>query len=116
MNVLSAAAAAASIQDTAHVAKQRDVTRAALESTARTFSDLGFTATDSQANFLLVDVRRPAKDFRAACEKLGVMVGRDFPPLTNYARISIGTTEEMRIANDVFRKVLGAPASTAANR
>ena len=43
------------------------------------------------------------------------MIGRDFPPLTNWARISIGTAEEMRLANDVFKKVLGA-AQTAASR
>ena len=41
------------------------------------------------------------------------MIGRDFPPLTNWARISIGTAEEMRLANDVFKKVLGAAQTTA---
>jgi len=58
-------------------------------------------------------VKRPAKEFRDACERMGVTIGRDFPPLTNWARISIGTTEEMRVANDVFKKVLGAAQSTA---
>jgi histidinol-phosphate aminotransferase len=116
MNVLSAAAAAASIQDTAHVAKQRDQIRASLEATMKTFKDAGCRVSDSQANFLLADVKRPAKEFRQACERMGVFVGRDFPPLTNWARISIGTTDEMRVANDVFRKVLTSATSTAANR
>ena len=44
---------------------------------------------------------------------MGVLIGRDFPPLTNWARISIGTADEMRVANDVFKKVLAAPAATA---
>jgi histidinol-phosphate/aromatic aminotransferase/cobyric acid decarboxylase-like protein len=44
---------------------------------------------------------------------MGVMIGRDFPPLTNWARISIGTSDEMRVANDVFKKVLAAPQTTA---
>jgi histidinol-phosphate aminotransferase len=116
LNVLSAAAATASIQDTSNVTKQRDQIRASLESTMKTFKDAGYRVSDSQANFILADVKRPAKDFRQACERMGVHVGRDFPPLTNWARISIGTTEEMRVANEVFRKVLTAPATTALNR
>jgi len=116
LNVLSAAAAAASIQDTAHIAKQRDQIRTSLESTARTFKEAGCTVSDSQANFILVDVKRPAKEFRQACERMGVFVGRDFPPLTNWARVSIGTADEMRVANDVFKKVLAAPTSTTASR
>jgi histidinol-phosphate aminotransferase len=116
LNILSAAAATASIQDTAHVAKQRDQIRASLESTMKTIKETGYRVSDSQANFLFADVKRPAKDFRQSCERMGVHVGRDFPPLTNWARISIGTADEMRVANDVFKKVLTAPATTALNR
>ena len=114
LNVVSAAAAGASIQDTAHIAKQRDQIRATLETTVRTFKDAGCRVSDSQANFIFVDVKRPAKEFREACERMGgVLIGRDFPPLTNWARVSIGTADEMRVANDVFKKVLAAPAATA---
>ena len=113
LNVLSAAAAGASIQDTAHIAKQREQIRATLETTVQTFKEAGCRVSDSQANFILVDVKRPAKEFREACERMGVLIGRDFPPLTNWARVSIGTADEMRVANDVFKKVLAAPAATA---
>ena len=113
LNVVSAAAAGASMQDTAYIAKQRDQIRATLETTVRTFKEAGCRVTDSQANFILVDVKRPAKEFREACERMGVLIGRDFPPLTNWARVSIGTADEMRVANDVFKKVLAAPAATA---
>jgi len=113
-NVVSLAAAAASIRDTAHIAKQRDQIRTSLEATVRAFADVGCKASDSQGNFILVDVKRPAKEFREACEKMGVAVGRDFPPLTNYARITIGTADEMRVANEVFKKVLSTARGTTA--
>src|SRR5262245_22468647 len=113
LNVLSAADAPASIQDAAHIAQQRDQNRTTLETTVRTFKDAGCRVSDSQANFILADVKRPAKEFRDACERMGVTIGRDFPPLTNWARISNGTAEEMRVANDVFKKVLGAAQTTA---
>jgi histidinol-phosphate/aromatic aminotransferase/cobyric acid decarboxylase-like protein len=44
-----------------------------------------------------------------------VLVARDFPPFEKtHCRISIGTMEEMKKAVEVFGKVLGAPAATAA--
>ena len=56
---------------------------------------------------------RPAKDFREACAKQGVMVGRDFPPFEKtHARISIGTMDEMQKAAEVFRSVLRPVTST----
>jgi histidinol-phosphate aminotransferase len=116
MNLLSMAAAAASIQDSAHIAKQRDTIRKSLEETMQVFKDAGCRVADSQANFLLADVKRPTKEFRDACEKQGVMIGRDFPPLATWARISIGTTEEMKTANEVFRKILAGGKTTTASR
>ena len=116
MNLLSMAAAAASIQDSAHIAKQRDTIRKSLEETMQVFKDAGCRVADSQANFLLADVKRPTKEFRDACEKQGVMIGRDFPPLATWARISIGTTEEMKTANEVFRKILAGGKTTTAIR
>ncbi|HMD36089.1 MAG TPA: aminotransferase class I/II-fold pyridoxal phosphate-dependent enzyme [Vicinamibacterales bacterium] len=116
MNVISMAAASASIQDSAHIAKQRDTIRKSLEETMQVFKDAGCRVADSQANFLLADVKRPTKEFRDACEKQGVIIGRDFPPLATWARVSIGTTEEMRIANEVFRKILAGGKTTTASR
>jgi histidinol-phosphate/aromatic aminotransferase/cobyric acid decarboxylase-like protein len=56
-----------------------------------------------------------AAAFRDACAKDGIMVGRDFPPLEKqWARISIGTMDEMQKATDTFRKVL-RPATTTAS-
>jgi len=116
VNVLSAAAARASIQDTAHIAKMRDQIRASLEATVQTFKDAGCQASDSQGNFVFVDVKRPAKVFRDACERMGVIIGRDFPPLTNWARITIGTVDEMKVANEVFKKALAEKPQTTASR
>jgi histidinol-phosphate/aromatic aminotransferase/cobyric acid decarboxylase-like protein len=75
---------------------------------------MGAKPSESQGNFLFVDIGRPAKDFREACAKSGVMVGRDFPPFEKtHCRISIGTMAEMEKATDVFRAVLKTPMTTA---
>jgi histidinol-phosphate/aromatic aminotransferase/cobyric acid decarboxylase-like protein len=78
---------------------------------------MGAKPADSQGNFLFADIGMPAKDFRDASAKQGVMVGRDFPPFEKrHCRISIGTMDEMKRATDVFRDVMksmmSAPAGT----
>jgi histidinol-phosphate aminotransferase len=83
--------------------------------TAKWFSDRGFTPTDSQTNFLFIDIKRPSKGFREACAKDGVLIGRDFPPYDQTrARISVGTMAEMQRAVKVFDKVLATPAKATA--
>ena len=55
-----------------------------------------------------------AKAFREGCAKHKVTVGRDFPPYEKeYARISLGTMDEMKRATEVFREVLGISATDA---
>jgi histidinol-phosphate aminotransferase len=116
ISTFGVAAAIASLNDPAHIDEERARNTAVRAFTIKALEDLGCKPTDSQANFLFVDVHRPAKDFREACAKSGVMVGRDFPPFEKtHARISIGTMEEMQKATDVFRNVL-RPATTSAGR
>jgi histidinol-phosphate/aromatic aminotransferase/cobyric acid decarboxylase-like protein len=55
----------------------------------------------------MVDLERDSRPFRESCARAGVVVGRPFPPLNNYVRISIGTMEEMQRAGDQFRRILG---------
>jgi histidinol-phosphate aminotransferase len=82
--------------------------------TVKAFADMGITGTDSQTNFLFMDIKRPAAGFRDACRAAGVLVGRDFPPYEKtHCRISIGTMAEMQKAVDVFKKVLGSPTTTS---
>lgn len=113
ISVFGVAAALAALEDPAYLEGERRRNTEVRGFTMKVLEDLGCKCTASEANFLFVDVRRPAKDFRDACAKHGVSVGRDFPPFEKtHARISIGTMEEMKKAADVFRGVL-KPATVA---
>jgi histidinol-phosphate aminotransferase len=115
VSVFGVAAAVVSLGDARHIDEERARNTAVRTFTVRALEAMGCKATDSQTNFLFVDIGRPAKDFRDACAKSGVMVGRDFPPFEQtHARISIGTMAEMQKATEVFRTVLRASTSTAA--
>jgi histidinol-phosphate aminotransferase len=106
LNQLGVAAAIATLGDRDHVDRERALNRATREWTIRELTKLGYAPAESQANFVMVDLRRDAKPFRDACRTQGVLIGRAFPPLDTYARISIGTADEMRNAFDVFKRVL----------
>jgi histidinol-phosphate aminotransferase len=106
-NSLAVAAAVASLDDPAHIEAERGRNREAREFATQFFRDRGFKVMDSQANFLFVDIGRPAKEFKEACARRGVLVGRAFPPLEKtHARVSIGTIEEMQRAGEVIAGVL----------
>jgi histidinol-phosphate aminotransferase len=113
MSVMSRAAAA-SLEDTAHLARQIALNREVRATTVGAFTAKGFRVAPSDANFLFVDIGRDARAFQDACRQENVMVGRAFPPLLTWARISIGTKDEMEKAIPVFMKVLSQPATQTA--
>ncbi|MBA3641059.1 MAG: histidinol-phosphate aminotransferase family protein [Acidobacteriota bacterium] len=113
ISVFGVAAALAALGDPAHIEAEQKRNTEVLRFTQKVLEDLDGKCTASQGNFLFVDLKRPAKDFRDACAKHGVMVGRDFPPFEKtHSRISIGTMQEMTKAAEVFRTVL-EPTTTA---
>jgi histidinol-phosphate aminotransferase len=117
VGVFSIAAALAALDDAKHIEVERARNTEVRTFTVKALEDLGCKATASQTNFLFVDIARPASEFRDACVKQGVIVGRDFPPFEKtHARISLGTMEEMKKAVTVFRSVLQPVTTTARNQ
>ncbi|MBW8867170.1 MAG: histidinol-phosphate aminotransferase family protein [Acidobacteria bacterium] len=117
VNTFGVAAAVASLKDPQHIKDESARNKTVRDFTTKFFADLGYTSTDSQTNFIFTDIGKTmtAAQFRDACAAKGVMVGRDFPPLEKqWARISLGTMEEMQKATDVFRSVL-KPATTTSS-
>jgi histidinol-phosphate aminotransferase len=112
VNTLTAAAAIAAHNDTAHWEAERRENARVRDYTWNAFREMGYDAPRSNTNFLFVHTRRPVAEFREACAKYKVKVGvLDFPPMEKtHCRISIGTWDEMQRAMEIFRRVLGAAA------
>jgi histidinol-phosphate aminotransferase len=113
VNQLAIAAAGAAIVDTAHIAAEQKKNAEARAITRKFFEKAGYTVHAAEANFMMIDVRRDAKAFKMECVKHNVAIGRQFPALPNYARVSIGTMPEMQKALAVFRTVLANTVSTS---
>ena len=115
LNVLAIHAAIAAIQqDASVIAAERARNQAVRDFTMNWFATRGMKPAASQANFMFVQLGRPAKEFRDACRKRGVAVARDFPPLEKtHCRLSFGTLDEMKRAVSVFGDVLAKRSSAA---
>ncbi|MBV8629717.1 MAG: histidinol-phosphate aminotransferase family protein [Silvibacterium sp.] len=51
---------------------------------------------DSHANFVMMNTYHPAEDVIEHFRKNGVLIGRSFPAMNTYIRVSLGRPEEMR--------------------
>ena len=119
VNTFGVAAAVASLKDPQHIKEESARNKAVRDFTVKALADLGYKSTDSQTNFIFTDIGKTmtAAQFRDQCAAKGVMVGRDFPPLEKqWARISLGTMDEMQKATEVFRSVLKPATSTTAGK
>ena len=67
----------------------------------------GIEYLDSQTNFIFINTGIDIKKFQPAMEKHKVLVGRPFPPYTDWCRLSIAKPEEMESFNKGFNKELG---------
>jgi len=115
LNVLAMHAGLAAIQqDASFITAERARNKEVRDFTMKWFADRNMKPTDSQANFMFVNIGRPAKAFREACKAKGVLVARDFPPFEKtHCRISYGTMDEMKKAVAVFGEVLTKKATAA---
>jgi len=103
---LTLVAAAATVGDTQHIAVEQRRNRATRAYTRKFFEDAGYKVAQCEANFMMVDIKRDAKEFKQTCLKQSVAVGRQFLSLPTHVRVSVGTMEEMRKALRVFKTVL----------
>jgi histidinol-phosphate aminotransferase len=115
LNVPGLIAGVTSIKDQARLEAERARNTEARKYTIDWFAARGHESTDSQCNFIFVNLKRPCRGFREACRKEGVLVARDFPPYEkSHCRISIGTLEQMKQATEVFARALAASPGKAA--
>jgi histidinol-phosphate aminotransferase len=105
---LTLVAAVAALEDKAGVAAEVRRNAEVRAFTRKFFSDIGCQMSAGDANFMMVDVKRNAAEFKSQCLRRGVAVGRGFAALPNHSRITFGTMNEMRKAVSLFRELLVA--------
>jgi histidinol-phosphate aminotransferase len=103
---LSLVAATTAVADAQHIAAEQRRNRIVRARTRTFFESAGYQVARSDANFMMVDIRRDAKQFKMDALKHNVAVGRQFPSFPTWVRVSVGTMAEMKKAMGVFGTLL----------
>ena len=106
LNIIGLRAAIASYKDKRFQNFSIDMNNKAKKVVAEYLDTKGIQYLDSQTNFMFIKTDIEISDFQPAMEKHGVLVGRPFPPFTNWCRLSMAKPEEMQKFNEGFGKVL----------
>jgi histidinol-phosphate aminotransferase len=105
VNVMAKWAAVASMEDTDAYDFVRNTTLRLRDETVGNLAGLDYECIPSETNFFMLDCRTPIAPIRRAFRERGVAVGRDFPPMLNHLRVSIGTADEMDRFMNAFEDI-----------
>jgi histidinol-phosphate aminotransferase len=103
---LTLAASAGSLMDRDYVETVRSKVVAEREKWHRLFDTLKLRYSDSRGNFVFFETGRPQQEIARALRGKGIEIGRGFPPLDHWTRISIGLPEENTLARTAVSKLL----------
>jgi histidinol-phosphate aminotransferase len=106
----------AALRDTEAQARCKAVTLQLRKQTTAELTGLGYTVLPSEANFFMVHLRRPAKTVIGEFRQRGILVGRPFPPMDDYLRVSVGNADEMARFLAAFKEILPVSGSTATTK
>jgi|tagenome__1003787_1003787.scaffolds.fasta_scaffold20988556_6 histidinol-phosphate aminotransferase len=96
----------AALTDTETQAKVKRLTVDLRKRTTAELQSLGYAVIPSEANFFMVNLRRPVPPVIEEFKKKGVLVGRPFPPLMEHLRVSVGTADEMSRFLTAFKEIV----------
>ena len=106
VNIMALAAASASLDDPDHVTNRQRLNMEAKTFTVGELEKLGYATIPSQANFIMIDCKRPVVPLIEAMKQRKVHVGRLFPALPNHMRLTIGKKTEMESFVSAFKQVI----------
>lgn len=105
-NVLAIEAAREALRDDEFYKFSLQKNTEAKQHVYKTLDGLGLSYIPSHTNFVFFKTGRPIRDIISSMERENVLIGRPFPPMMNWARISTGTMEEMRVFSAALEKVM----------
>jgi histidinol-phosphate aminotransferase len=107
------AAALASLAEPDHVSRQRSINRETRDWLCRELERDGRPYIPSHTNFLMVDVGGDVQPLIDSFRARRILVGRKFPSLPQWLRVSMGTRREMEAFVDALRAIAPARAARA---
>jgi histidinol-phosphate aminotransferase len=106
MPVTAVAAAAASIKDPGLVPERKRLNASVRQETFQWLDRNGYSYTPSESNCFLLETKRSGKEVMDAMAQRNVFIGRIWPVMPTWVRITVGTHEEMQQFQAAFQKVM----------
>ena len=106
MPVTAVAAASASLKDPQLVVERKHINAEVRDETFQWLDRNGYSYIPSVSNCFMLDTKRPAKEVIAAMARQNVFIGRIWPVMPTYTRITVGTREEMNQFQGALQKVM----------
>ena len=106
MPITAVSAAIASLKDPQLIPERKRINAAVRAETFQWLEQNGYTYISSQSNCFMLDTKRPAKSIVEAMAQQNVMIGRVWPIMPTWTRITVGTHEEMTQFQAAFRKAM----------
>lgn len=106
MPITALVAASGSLEHEHLVPERKAINTAIREKTFEWLRSQGYSFTPSQANFFMLDTKRPVKEVIAAMAAEKVFIGRPWPVWPTHARITVGTQADMDAFHAAFAKVM----------
>lgn len=107
VNIMALVAAQASLGDAGHVERSRRLNRETRAYVRSGLDAMGYKPIPSETNFIMADLRRDVGPVIDALKQRNVEVGRRFPAMPNFLRVTIGTRPQMEAFLGALRGVMG---------
>ncbi|MDP0501197.1 MAG: histidinol-phosphate transaminase [Verrucomicrobiota bacterium JB022] len=105
-SILSAVAATAAVQDTDFYNYSVESYTQVREMVKKRLDEMGIEYADPNGSFIFIHTGVPIQELNAKLEEQNVIIGRPFPPLLDWARVTLGTPEEMEIFLEAFERAM----------
>lgn len=111
MPITAVVAASASLKDPRLVPERKGINAAIRQETFEWLDHHGYSYIRSESNCFLLDTKRPGKQVIDAMAQQKVFIGRVWPIMPTWVRITVGTREEMGQFQAAFQKVMRGTAA-----
>ncbi len=112
LNALVKYGGVASLKDVEYEARVKRLNRQNREKTMAALKAMGYELIPSDTNFFMVKVKRDANLVADEFRKKNILVGRKFPPMDEWLRVSVGSASDMERFLAAFKEIFpaGPPA------
>jgi len=105
INALVKHGGAAALKDASNQGRIRELNKQVREQTMAELRSMGYRLIPSDTNFFMVNVKRDVRSVGEEFQKKGILVGRKFPPMDEWLRVSVGSSDDMRRFITAFKEI-----------